>query len=725
MIAPQQPVDWNRVWDGNRPVVRAVDSRVRLRWCLGLFVALLLVVLARAVQLEVAYGEAFRQEAARPITQRESLPGTRGRILARDGTVLAEDKPVQAVAVRYRYLESPPDPQWLRSMAQARLLRGQRADPRRLATEERRVRLECRDLADRLAGLCGVAPADWSRRTAEIQARVEWIVRSVRQRREQAHHERRPRRRGLAAWLEEWLGPADGPAERDDTIREELDYHVVVDEVSLEVVAEIEGHPDRYPGVRIVDHSRRDYPGKTLAAGVLGYVGTIHDKEVAAAPEGEYAADDLVGRMGLERQYERLLRGRRGQRVETINRSGRVLSSELVRPPTTGRDLILTLDVPLQREAETLLDEALVRRAILGCKPKEAGGALVVMDVRTGAILAAASAPRFDPNAFCSGGQGVQDVLDDPAKPLFDRGWRMAIPPGSVFKVVTAAALLESGTVEPQTAFDCRGYFKSPDALRCEIFTLTGHGHGRIALADALGQSCNVYFFHHAAAMGPGPLVDWAGRLGFGSPTGVDLPDEAAGRVPSPETTRSPGGRRWQTVDTQMLAVGQGELLVTPLQVVRLMAAVANGGRLVTPHVVSHLGLPEHRSSADTSQVARADDAAAADETLAVPPPRAVAGLHPATLEAIREGLQRTVASIEGTAYATVYLDTVGVAGKTGTAQTGEDRSPHAWFAGYFPSDRPKYAIVVALEHSGSGGEMAGPLARRLIQRMVERGLLW
>jgi penicillin-binding protein 2 len=233
-------------------------------------------------------------------------------------------------------------------------------------------------------------------------------------------------------------------------------------------------------------------------------------------------------------------------------------------------------------------------------------------------------------------------------------------------------------------------------------------------LGDALAQSCNVYFFHAADQMGPAPLVNWATRFGFGRPAGIDLPGESAGRVPTPATIRDLEGHAWRAGDTQALAIGQGSLMVTPLQVARLMAAVANGGSLVTPHVVSDLGLvqlADGQSGSDESE-----------ETISTQPPQPIKGLQPSTLRIIQEGLRRVVADPAGTAYATVRLKSVSIAGKTGTAETGGGRADHAWFAGYAPADSPKVAFVVVLQHAGSGTAAAGPVAKRLVLRMQQLG---
>ncbi|HLA85070.1 MAG TPA: penicillin-binding transpeptidase domain-containing protein, partial [Thermoguttaceae bacterium] len=377
-------------------------------------------------------------------------------------------------------------------------------------------------------------------------------------------------------------------------------------------------------------------------------------------------------------------------------------SSRWIEAPRPGEVLALTLDARLQATAETLLDEALARRTLSGARPATAGAAAVVMDVRTGAILACASAPRFDPNVFDGGdNREVRRLLGDPARPLFDRTIQMAVAPGSLSKIVTAAALVESRAVDPRESFYCRGYLEKPTALRCQIYDQFERGHGEVTLPDALAESCNVYFFHHAGRLGPGPLTAWLDRFGFGRATGVDLPGEAAGCVPTPESIAALEGHDWKVDDTRRVAVGQGSLTVTPMQAVRMTAAVANGGRLVSPHVV--------QKSSD-------DDA----------PPDAspVPGLDAATLDAIRHGLEMAVASPKGTAHATVFNESIAVAGKTGTAQTGGDRSPHAWFAGYAPVDDPRVALVVVVEHAGDGGEVAGPVAARLLLRLAQLGLL-
>ncbi|MGO8687994.1 MAG: peptidoglycan D,D-transpeptidase FtsI family protein [Thermoguttaceae bacterium] len=678
--------DWRQLHGEETAVRGVVDPRRRLRIALAGLLVLLAVILGRAVQLEVGQGAAFRAVAVQPIQHPTRLPGPRGRILARDGAVLACDIQSPAVAVHYRYLQEPPDAGWLRQTARAGLTKTQRNDPRQVAAQERQIRLRRLDSARRVAELCGLPAAQWDARSRRIQARVERMI--------AAAERRRPGARGPLA--------------------EELDYHVMVDDVSAAVAAEIENRSGQYPGVKIVRRLRRTYPAGTLAAHVLGYLGEKGDcPHLPERPEGCFAQMGivpffpLVGLSGVERQYESLLRGHPGTAVELTDHSGHVLGTQRQEEPRAGRDLVLTLDPRLQHAAEELLAAALERRAIQPESAAPAGGAIAVMDLRDGAVLAAASAPGFDPGVFLSGDDAArQALLHRPDSPLLDRVVQMALPPGSVFKTLTAVALLESATVDPQQVFTCRGYLHDPGQMRCEIYIRQGIGHGPVTLADALARSCNVYFFHYAGRMGPAPLEDWARRLGFGRPTGVDLPGEAAGTLPTPQTIRRLEGHGWRTADTQRMAVGQGSLTATPLQVLRLMAAVATG-KLLTPHVASR-GLSQFSS----------------DENGTVPLGGiAIAGLHPATLSAVREGLLRVVADPKGTAYGSVRLDAVAIAGKTGTASAGEGRRDHAWFAGYVPAEAPKLAFVIVLEHAGDGAVAAGPVAKRLVLRMQELGM--
>jgi penicillin-binding protein 2 len=712
--------DWQELSLARTAPQAVVDPRRRMSRCVLGFTALALLVWCRAVQLEICQGAAFRAEALRASRHEKPLPAPRGRILARDGTVLACDREVAAIAVNYRYLEQPPRQDWLKQLARRRLPPDQRRDAARLAEEVERVRQERDELHVRLAALCKTDITQWQARARKIQDRVERIADGVRRRRLTAAR-LPPPSPADESWadrfsiaLDEILGPARDVVPENSPIAEEIGEHVVAEDIPASAAAEIELHGDRYPGAHVVRLTRRTYPCGALAGHVLGYLGPPAGNALRGVPERPNATEGVpysrersaegerIGLTGIEQTCDASLHGRPGLSVEMTDHSGRVLQALNETEVVAGRDVTLTIDTRLQRTAEELLDSAVERATVQAGRRELTGGAVLVMDIANGEILAAASAPRFDPNLFVGGDSAQrQALLRDPAHPLFHRAIQMSLPPGSVFKTVSAIALLESAGLDPAATFYCQGYLKQPDRQRCEIYVRHGTGHGEITLAEALAESCNVYFFHHAEKLPPETLVDWTRRLGFGQLTGVDLPGEAKGKVPVPRATDKPPGRGWKTADTQAMSIGQGALTATPIQVVRMMAAVANGGLLVKPHVVRSEASPGNRGWE----------------------PQPVAGLSPTTLTAVRAGLLRTVTDPQGTAHGSLYLEQISIAGKTGTAETA-GQPDHAWFAGYVPADRPRYAMVVVLEQAGDAATAACPVAKRLVLRMLETGLL-
>jgi penicillin-binding protein 2 len=711
-------------------------DRRPMRRLIVLFVIVLLPILAIAARLAHVQGRLTEQFAAdfeRTVERFEPVPTHDGRILAADGEVLAEDRDVFGVKVHYRWLEEPPDPAWLKGQALGRLDRVARRDPQRVARELDRARERRADLWRQLSRSTGLSPEMLAGRRREVQRRVERIYEMV------DRHRSEPRSPGSdsgqppqSTWAAVWrtvAGALTTPPEREAleplVIHEQLDYHLLAPEVSFEAAVEIEAHPELFPGARIDITTRRVYPQGNLAPHLIGYRTPIDEAVVKERrerfPNGDpldYRPGDRVGKTGLERSYERHLRGLRGLRKLVLDRRGEVLRTEIVRESRFGHDLVLSLSVPLQQAAEELLDDITShehRDETNGQPlPMPPGGAIVAIDARTGAVLAAASAPRFDlqflgdpdPTAW-------KKILANPRKPLYHRAAEMALPPGSVFKVLSAIAFLESGKLDPGREFQCQGYLDDPEHYRCLIFRNFGASHGAINLADALARSCNVYFFSAARRIGAETIIDWGARCGFGKPTGIDLPGERGGNLPrAPAGVASAGRtprRKQVSADALQLSIGQARLTATPLQVVRLMAAVANGGRLVTPRLVDSAG-PALISASDSIEPGA--DAAPIRE------------LSPRTLEWVRLGLAHVVSDRQGTGYKTVRLNEIAIAGKTGTAEAGGGKPDHAWFAGYVPADKPKIAFVVVLENAGSGGHAAGPVAREFVQAMLALGLI-
>jgi penicillin-binding protein 2 len=681
----------------NDPAFRLPPSafRSRLRWLFAFVVLCSLTVFTRLTVLEVRDGPEYRAQASEPAVRERPTSTIRGRILARDGTVLAYDHPLASLAIDYRWLEQPSQPRWLRQTARARLSTADRRNASRLAAAQQEILAERKVLITRLAALCQLSDDQFELRRERIQTRIEAISAHVSAR--QSQHDDSINQAAepddSTSWLT-WLGrsitdalfSSDEMSRSSPTVAEELTDHVVFEGLSLEAVTEIESHADRYPGVHVRHQSRRIYTQGDLAAHALGYV----------ARAG--ADDDLIGRAGIERKYDELLRGQLGICLDQIDSHGNPIASTITREPVAGQDVLLTLDPALQRASQSLLDQALAHRLPSGDDSLDhaSGGAILVLDVQTGEIVAAASAPRYDPNGFVRGDRdSVNRWLRDPAAPLLDRTIQMALPPGSVFKIVSAAGLLAAG-VDPLAPVDCQGYLHQPDALRCAIFRRYGIGHGPATLADALARSCNVYFFHYAEEIGAAPLLDWARRFELGRPTGIDLPGESAATIPSVEVSK---------LDGRLLAIGQGPITTTPLQMARTVAAIANGGNLITPHLA-------RLSESNKSNASKSNGL----------PSHRIPGLTPDILGAIRKGLAQAVTDPQGTAHATVHSAQVTIAGKTGTAQIGGNQPEHAWFAGYAPADEPQVAFVVVLEHAGNADTSAGPLVRQLVERMNELG---
>ena len=420
------------------------------------------------------------------------------------------------------------------------------------------------------------------------------------------------------------------------------------------------------PGAEVDVDILRSYPHGRLAAHVLGYTSGITEEEYAQLEAKGYRILDRVGRSGVEKQYEGHLRGEWGGQQVEVNAAGQVQRILGEKPAKAGKDLRLTLDLALQQAAERALDG--VRK-----------GAIVALDPQTGAIRALASRPTFDPNVFSPAPSTSQwSALNSPDAPLLNRAFQ-GFPPASTFKIVTTVAGLESGR-----------YTAGSKVMTMNSFCYAGlcygdHGaHGAIGFPFALAVSSNTFYYQVGLKVGPDELFKAARRMGYGQVTGIELvEEETPGLLGDQAWKREVLGEAWTPVDTITSAIGQGALQVTPIQMARLYAAVANGGWLVTPHLVER------------------------------PTERTWIGLKPATLQVLRDGLRQVVTN--GTATLLNDPSLPPVAGKTGT---GEDppRPDHAWFGGYAPAGKPTLVIIAFGENSGGyGGTVAAPMVKALM----------
>jgi penicillin-binding protein 2 len=475
---------------------------------------------------------------------------------------------------------------------------------------------------------------------------------------------------------------------------------LIAEDISREAMAAIETGVDM-PGVKIVSVPRRSYPFGGMAAHVVGFMNEVSAEELRTKKDEGYRPGDLVGRTGIERQWDGYLRGHPGFQKGVVDRRGLPKTDirDIVEGPSTkaavpGNNVVLTLDVDVQRIAERAL------------RPAAAAGA-VVMDVTTGRLLAMVSRPAFDPNEM-SGHltpEAEQRLLADRHKPLHDKTVDETYYPGSTFKAVSAIAALEDRLVTPEEKAKCHGSFE----LARHVFKCT-KTHQSVNLYDAIVQSCNVYFYELGARPGMmDRLAKFGADLGLGAPTGLGLNGEEGGFLPTEEWYReqkrkNPKAEGFQIGQSVNAVIGQGSTRVTLLQMATLYAAIANGGKLWLPQLVERVESPEGKTLEEFAPRVRRELAVA-----------------PETLATVRQALVGVVNESKGTAYRSRLKD-IEVAGKTGTAQVQSIRAEgsfelgtHAWFVGFAPAGRPRIALAVLVEHGGHGGDVAAPLAMEIV----------
>lgn len=451
------------------------------------------------------------------------------------------------------------------------------------------------------------------------------------------------------------------------------------------ILAAVEESRSELPGIEVQVEPLRRYPNGMVGSHLLGYANEINEVELDSLSAAGYRPGDLIGRSGVERSYEELLRGRDGAEFVIVNARGKrvsMLEREPPRAPENGHDLVLTLDLRVQRAMEEAMAE--VER-----------GAGVAIDPRDGSILGLVSRPAFDPNEFSRGISYArwEKLTHGGSNPLFNRAIQGAYPPGSTFKIVTMSAALDAGLAKPQTRLaPCPGYyFFGGRRFGC----WKREGHGSLDFIGAIQHSCDTYFYQIGARLGLPRLEAAARAYGLGQRTGIDLPQEGRGLIPSPAYyDQRWGAGRWRPGLMLNLSIGQGELLTTPLQLALMMAEVANGGRPVRPHVVREVRGAGSRRVERPRQPGPAGD--------------------PGVWEAIHQGLEHVVTDGTGTA---ARVPGIRVAGKTGTAQNphGQD---HALFVCYAPAESPEIAMSFVIENSGHGGSVAAPIAGHVLRRL-------
>ena len=441
----------------------------------------------------------------------------------------------------------------------------------------------------------------------------------------------------------------------------------MIEEVPLARVLPVLERAFELPGVVVRPRYERDYPNGDIAGLITGHVGAIPRSQLEAWLEKGYLRNETVGKLGAELAFETWLHGVNGEEIVIRDARGKPRARQIATPAQPGHTVVLTLDLRLQRLADALLE---------GVK-----GVILIMDPRDGAVLAMAQRPKYDPNSPARGSS-------------FNKATKGTFPPGSTYKVVTAAAGLNAGFAPTDRTY-CDGNYELPGVK----FRFPCHlrwGHEWVDLHDALQKSCNVYFYNWSHKMGYRAMEDAAHAFGFGFRTDFELTPpafESAGVAGKPTALL---GNRLH------MAIGQGELIdVTPIQLIRAYATIANGGHLNRPRIVKEILGP--------------DGFPVAAGPLGLAQPQGDLPYSKTDMDQIREGLRRVVHERGGTGFRVGFKPEWRVAGKTGTAETGRPGvEPHAWFCGYAPFDNPEVVLVVLIEESGHGGEVAGPIARQL-----------
>jgi penicillin-binding protein 2 len=471
---------------------------------------------------------------------------------------------------------------------------------------------------------------------------------------------------------------------------------VLKEDVSVDDIAYVKSHRYELPEIAVELQPRRRYFEGQLAAHAMGYVGEVTEAELTTPEFVNFKSGDQVGKTGLERQYNNLLVGQDGFKRVIVNSFGREMGQLEEQPYVAGNDLVTTIDLDLQRAAEDMVGER--------------SGAVVALDPRTGEILAMVSRPAYDPNLFATRISPVDwnNLVTDPRKPMQNRAIQSRFSPGSVFKVFMAAAGLEAGTLNPLRSVYCPGYA----SFYGHTFACDKHeGHGTLSLHDAIVTSCNVFFYNVGNDLGISRIYQYATMMGMGRRSGIDLPNEDSGLIPSEAWKQRVYKAKWYAGETISVAIGQGYVSITPLQAAWAMGGLTTGGRLKQPHFVK----PEQlkKLSLPANEIVEEDYP-----------------IHQSTVDIVTTAMWGVVNEQGGTGFR-ARIEGFDVAGKTGTAQVvgkqanlkGQAYKDNSWFVGFAPSRHPEIVVAAFIENGGWGAEAAAPVAHAVLETYYKKKL--
>ena len=464
-------------------------------------------------------------------------------------------------------------------------------------------------------------------------------------------------------------------------------------DIPMDEVAKIEAHRVYTPGVTIQIEPKRNYIYGASLAHVIGYVSEISEEELNNKKVYKnYSPGDYIGKYGLEKTYEKDLRGIDGEKRVEVDAMGREVRTLDVVDSIPGHSLYLNIDLELQLVADKALENK--------------RGGVVALDPKTGGVIILASRPGFDPNKFTSGisKEDWEAISTNKAHPLQNKAIQAGYPPGSTFKILMALAGLEMGAINENTTFVCRGGF--PFGKR--IFKCwQAKGHGSISVRRAIVESCDIFFYNVGLKLGIDRIFKMADAIGLGKVTGIDLPAEQKGIIPSTEWKQKRFGEPWYEGETVSVSIGQGAVWLTPIQLAQLASFVANDGKNFKPQVVN-------RIVSNTGQLIQSF----------TPVVNADIQLKKDTLRIVKDGMKGVVNEPSGTAYS-ARVANVAMSGKTGTAQAGSVAAgnylgDHAWFIAYAPSDEPSIAMSVLVEFGGHGGSQSAPIAKAITESLFK-----
>jgi len=457
-----------------------------------------------------------------------------------------------------------------------------------------------------------------------------------------------------------------------------------------------------FPGVDIQARLVRHYPYAELASHVIGYVGRINETEMKSLPIAEYRGSTHVGKIGIENTYETQLHGKTGYAEIETNVQARAINTVNSVPPVPGENLYLTLDIDLQKTAYDALDGF--------------NGAVVAIDVKTGGVLVFASRPGFDPNPFVIGiaNDAYQALQSSENQPLYNRALRGLYPPGSTIKPFIGLAGLEYNAINAEHKLFCPGYYQLPNVSHHYRDWKKG-GHGSVNMSEAITQSCDVYFYSLASMLGIDRMHSFLQHFGFGEKSGIDLAGEKQGLLPSREWKRSQRNQSWYPGETLITGIGQGYLQVTPIQLAKATATLANKGKIVMPFLAKNTVNPDSADSGPEN------------------PPSDIT-LKPENINSIISAMVNVIHDPHGTAKGINKDINYQIAGKTGTAQVFNIKQDakynendidfklrdHALFISFAPADDPKIAVAVVVENGGHGGSVAAPIAGQVIKQFLQ-----